>query len=74
MSERLARLTAKQVEAVLSENGFVLIGQKGSHRKWRHPESRAVLTVPSHSGRVLPIGTMQQIVRASGIAKKDWSA
>ncbi len=70
--ERQARLTAFQVEKILKSNAFELIGQKGSHRKWWHPERRAIVVVPEHAGKVLPIGTLAQIIRASGIPKKNW--
>jgi len=65
------RLTAKEVERVLSANGFVLASQKGSHRKWWHPETRVTVIVPEHAGKQLPIGTLRQIMRVSGI--EDWS-
>jgi predicted RNA binding protein YcfA (HicA-like mRNA interferase family) len=72
MGAKLARLTAAEVERVLAKHGFELVAQKGSHRKWRNGDSRAVVTVPEHSGRILPIGTLLQIMRASGIARKAW--
>ena len=40
------RLTAKEIISVLSENGFCLIGQKGSHQKWQNAEIGAVTIVP----------------------------
>jgi len=72
MSDRLPRLTAAQVEKVLKANGFDLIGQKGSHRKWWHPERKVIVVVPEHAGKTLPIGTMRQIVRISGVDKNAW--
>jgi predicted RNA binding protein YcfA (HicA-like mRNA interferase family) len=72
MGDRLPRLKAREVEAVLSGHGFVLVSQRGSHRKWRHPDTRAVVTVPEHAGRELPVGTLAQIMKASNIAKEAW--
>jgi len=74
MSERSPRLTALQVEMVLKSGGFQLIGQKGSHRKWWHPERKSIVVVPEHAGKVLPIGTLAQIIRTSGIPKSNWRA
>jgi predicted RNA binding protein YcfA (HicA-like mRNA interferase family) len=74
MSERFPRLTAKEVEKVLGRNGFELVGQSGCHRKWWHTGRRATVIVPSHAGRMLPIGTMKQIVKTSGILLRDWKA
>lgn len=32
----IRRLTSKEIEAILTRYGFVLVGQRGSHRKWRN--------------------------------------
>ena len=40
MSERIRRMTSREVEAVLARYGFELVSQHGSHRKWRHQEQR----------------------------------
>ncbi|MEQ1933968.1 MAG: type II toxin-antitoxin system HicA family toxin [Fimbriimonadaceae bacterium] len=72
MSERQPRLTAKEVERVLSRSGFLMIAQSGSHRKWLNSDLRAMVIVPLHAGKVLPIGTMRQIMKASGIPDQDW--
>jgi predicted RNA binding protein YcfA (HicA-like mRNA interferase family) len=39
MGERMRRMTAREVEGVLRRYGFRLVSQKGSHRKWRQPET-----------------------------------
>ena len=36
MGERIRRMDAKQVEKILKKYGFEIIGQKGSHQKWRN--------------------------------------
>jgi len=46
MGEKILRLTAKEVEKLLSRYGFELISQKGSHRKWRNPVSSRQAIVP----------------------------
>ncbi|MFC3847587.1 type II toxin-antitoxin system HicA family toxin [Helicobacter baculiformis] len=50
MSE-LPRLTAKEAERLLLQNGFILSRQKGSHRIYLKGKIRQVL--PYHSGEVL---------------------
>ncbi len=50
-------MNAEEVERILQDYGFVLVSQKGSHRKWRNAEAvQAIL--PYHKGRVLPVGTL----------------
>ena len=64
------RLTSKEIIHVLSENGFELIGQKGSHQKWRNSETGAITIVPVHGNNQIPIGTIYSIIRASKLDKK----
>ena len=56
---------------VLRKRGFVLIGQKGSHQKWRHENSRQVI-VAMHGSKPIPIGTLKSIVEGSGLDAKDF--
>lgn len=46
MGERIRRMDAAKVEKILGKYGFQLIGQKGSHRKWRNPERNLQVIVP----------------------------
>ena len=66
------RLTARQIESILARYGFELVGQRGSHRKWRNSESRAVVTVPEHAAREVPLGTVRQIMLSAGIPTHEW--
>jgi len=66
------RLTARQVVAVLRRHGFLHVGTRGSHEKWRHPTGSKQVIVPAHRGRVLPIGTLRSIMKGSGIPDDDW--
>ena len=72
MGGRLRPLTATEVETILSRFGFVLVGQKGSHRKWRHLERRLQVIVPWHAGRTLPAGTLVGIMRGAEIPEHLW--
>lgn len=58
------RLSAKQIISVLKNNGFILIGQKGSHQKWHNTETGATTIVPCHGNDQIPIGTIYSIIRA----------
>ncbi len=63
------RLSSKEVVRILKDNGFVLIGQKGSHQKWHNAELGATTIVPCHGNNQLPIGTLYSIIRASKLDK-----
>jgi len=65
-------MTADQVIAVLKKHGFRLVGQTGSHQKWRHVETGKQVIVAYHRGRMLPLGTMRSIIEGSGIPLSQW--
>jgi predicted RNA binding protein YcfA (HicA-like mRNA interferase family) len=55
----------------LRKHGFTLIGQSGSHQKWRHAIGRQVI-VPVHGSKNIPIGTLKSIIDGSGLAVDDF--
>ena len=63
------RLSSKEVISILKSNGFILVGQKGSHQKWHNPETGATTIVPCHGNNQSPIGTIYSIIRASKLDK-----
>jgi len=73
MSPRVRRLTAAEVERLLSRHSFELVSQRGSHRKWRRREDNLQVIVPQHKGRPLPIGTLRQILKAAEIPREEWA-
>jgi predicted RNA binding protein YcfA (HicA-like mRNA interferase family) len=52
----------------LEREGFQPVSTKGSHHKFRHPETRRVVIVP-HPKRDIPIGTVHKIYRDAGWPK-----
>lgn len=60
-------MTAAELEKLLTSHGFQLVSQRGSHRKWRHPQSHRQVVVPEHAGRFLPTGTQRAILKAADI-------
>ena len=66
MSERLPVCTGPDVVRVLRRHGFVLVGQSGSHQKWRHSAGKQVI-VTMHGSKPVPKGTLASIIQGSGI-------
>ena len=71
MGQRLPICSASGVIRVLRRNGFVKVGQKGSHQKWRHANGRQVI-VAVHGNKPIPIGTLKSIVQGSGLDVEDF--
>ncbi|HEY9701732.1 MAG TPA: type II toxin-antitoxin system HicA family toxin [Allocoleopsis sp.] len=69
---RMRRFTAKEIEKILHRYGFKLISQKGSHRKWRNSQLGLQVIVPEHKGKILPIGTLKNILTGADIPQSEW--
>jgi predicted RNA binding protein YcfA (HicA-like mRNA interferase family) len=72
MSPKARRLTAAELERLLAAHGLELVSQRGSHRKWRHPDSGLQAVVPYHKGHALPIGTLLHILKGAEIPRGEW--
>jgi predicted RNA binding protein YcfA (HicA-like mRNA interferase family) len=71
VSPHFPALNAKDVARALKRNGFVVVGQKGSHQKWRHANGRQVI-VAVHGSKPIPIGTLKSIIEGSGLNVDDF--
>ena len=72
MREKLPRVVHKDVVRELDRAGFVVRRQKGSHVHLRRDEDQRRVTVPVHSGRTLPPGTLKGILRDAGIEVEEF--
>lgn len=66
MSDRLPRLTAREIIAVLHKVGFVLSRQSGSHKIFINQNGKRA-TVPFHNGKVLHPKVLKSILRDANI-------
>jgi len=71
LSQRFPVRNAAEVVRVLRRHGFVPVGQRGSHQKWRHANGRQVI-VAQHGRKLIPIGTLKSIIEGSGLAVDDF--
>jgi predicted RNA binding protein YcfA (HicA-like mRNA interferase family) len=60
-------MKVRDVITVLEHNGWVLVRQRGSHRHFRHPNVRSVVTVAGKPSTTVPPGTLGSIRRTSGL-------
>jgi predicted RNA binding protein YcfA (HicA-like mRNA interferase family) len=74
MSERLPRLTAREIVRVLERRGFSLSRSSGSHHVYKNAAGKRV-TVAVHAGKTLHPKVLQSILRDMDITadelKKD---
>jgi predicted RNA binding protein YcfA (HicA-like mRNA interferase family) len=68
---KLPVLPARIVARKLLRAGFLLVYHRGSHAKFRHPETNRTTTVPIHPG---DIGkkTIANILKQSGLSVEEF--
>ena len=59
-------MTVRDVIRRLQTDGWVLVGQKGSHKQFAHPQKPGRVTVPDHGGDLKP-GTLHSIWKQAGL-------
>jgi predicted RNA binding protein YcfA (HicA-like mRNA interferase family) len=66
MSERLPRLTAREIIRVLEQRGFVFSRSEGSHLVYKNAARRRVI-VSFHAGKILHPKLLLDILRNADI-------
>jgi len=69
---KLARVTGKELIAILSKFGFEVSRIKGSHHVLKHQDGRTTV-VPLHSGEVIGPGLLVKILRDCDVSKEDFT-
>lgn len=66
---KLRVLSGRDACRILEQHGFQIVRQRGSHIVMQRRMDRGTVTVPIHDHPELRIGTLQSIIRQSGIAR-----
>ena len=71
---RLTVLSGKAVCRILARHGFVEARRRGSHivMQRKEPDTTTTVPVPDHSE--LRIGTLQSIIRQSGVPRSEFES
>jgi predicted RNA binding protein YcfA (HicA-like mRNA interferase family) len=60
-------MKVREVVRLLEKHGWVAIRSRGSHRHFKHPNQPMVITVPGSEGRELAPGTLNAILKKTGL-------
>ncbi|MFZ5486943.1 MAG: type II toxin-antitoxin system HicA family toxin [Pseudomonadota bacterium] len=71
---KLRILSGKQVCSILMRHGFLEIRQRGSHILMQKRFLDTTLTVPVPDHAELKIGTLQSIIRQSGVSRTEFES
>ncbi len=61
-------MTSIEIIKHLKADGWILVGGKGDHEKYKHPDKIGHVVVP-HPRKDMPVGTLRNIYRQAGW---DW--
>jgi predicted RNA binding protein YcfA (HicA-like mRNA interferase family) len=65
---RMPRVTGAEVAVALRRAGWQPVaGAKGGHRQFKHPQRPGRVTVPVHAGEILPLPTLNGILKQAGM-------
>lgn len=71
---KLGVLSGRQVYAILVRHGFLEVRQRGSHIVMQKQLSDTTVTVPVPNHAEVRIGTLQSIIRQSGIPRSEFES
>ena len=71
---KLRILSGQQVCSILTHHGFIEIRQRGSHIVMQKQLGNTTIPVPVPNHSEIRIGTLQSIIRQSGIAWSEFEA
>lgn len=69
---KIPRVTAREVERIVLRVGFKFSHSRGSHRSYHRENCRRVI-IPFHSGKIIPPGTLKNILRQAELTPEDFS-
>jgi predicted RNA binding protein YcfA (HicA-like mRNA interferase family) len=67
---KLGVFSGEEIVRIMESEGFIRARQKGSHLMMQRRTDRGTITVPVPLHRTVRIGTMQSIIRQSGIMRE----
>ena len=71
---KLRKLSGRQVCAILARYGFIEARQRGSHVVMQQHTGDTTITVPVPNHAELRIGTLQAIIRQSGLPRAEFES
>ncbi|HEY9693921.1 MAG TPA: type II toxin-antitoxin system HicA family toxin [Oculatellaceae cyanobacterium] len=64
-------ISSKKLCKIMEEFGWILTIVKGSHHIHTKENTSAIVVIPVHSNRDLPIGTLNGILKDAGLTEDD---
>ena len=62
-------MKVRELLALINKDGWYWVGNEGSHRQFKHPTKPGRVTVSGKPNDDLPPGTLNSILKQSGLKK-----
>jgi predicted RNA binding protein YcfA (HicA-like mRNA interferase family) len=59
----------REVEKLLEADGWRQVRMKGSHRQFKHPVKKGLVTLAGQGGQDLAPGTLNSVLKQAGLKK-----
>lgn len=60
-------MKVRDVIRLLEQDGWYLVRTRGSHRQYKHPVKRGLVTVAGKPGQELAAGTLNSVLKQAGL-------
>jgi predicted RNA binding protein YcfA (HicA-like mRNA interferase family) len=67
---KIGKFSGREICSLLERNGFFNVRQRGSHIIMQKKTQTSTITVPVPNHREIKIGTLQSIIRQSGLPRE----
>ena len=64
---QLQKMKFREILKIIENDGWRLDRQKGSHRQYKHPFKRGIVTLAGHPGDDVRSGTLNSILKQAGL-------
>ena len=71
---KLRVLSGREVCQILTQHGFAEVRRRGSHIVMQRRTASGTVTVPVPDHHEIRLGTLQSIIRQSGVARSDFES
>ncbi|MGH8428671.1 MAG: type II toxin-antitoxin system HicA family toxin [Gammaproteobacteria bacterium] len=62
-------MKTREVVRMLSDDGWILVATRGSHRQFKHPVRPGRVTVPGKPNDDLAPGTLNSVLKQAGLKR-----
>jgi predicted RNA binding protein YcfA (HicA-like mRNA interferase family) len=62
-------MKVRDIIKLIEQDGWYLVRMRGSHRQYKHPTKKGLVTIAGGSGSDLAPGTLNSILKQAGLKK-----